>query len=227
MSLTRIATVALATLATLAPLAAGVGLSACGSSAGSTHSAGSDSRSAIVETVAGITSTVPITPTMMAGGYAKDDADGDNDDENGRQHKSTANDDAATLAEYGHPVAAAERRQIEAVVKRYYAAAVAGNGAVGCSLLFSSLAAALANGQSQSTPSGRAACAAAAAKMFDEKHQHWVSDEVATMVVPSVNVRGQFGLAVLGFHTQPEGKILVQREGHAWKLGALLDSEMP
>jgi hypothetical protein len=207
--------------------AVGVSVAACGSSAGPAGSTTTGSRSVSPEVVDGTTSTVPETAAMMAGGYLKADGDGDNDDENGHQRKGTVNDDEATLAEYGRAVGAAELREIEAIVKRYYAAAAAaGDGATACSLLSSSLAAALA-GQGQSAQSGPAACAAAASKVFTQQHQHFASEEVATMVVTSVHVKGQFGLAALGFHAVPEGKILLQRQGRAWKLGALLDSEMP
>lgn len=166
------------------------------------------------------------TKLAPPGGYLKADGDGDNDDDNGHQKKGTVNDDVTLLSYYGGTAPPADRQAITAVIKRYYAAAVAEDGMTACSLLHSSVALALAKGQSQATQAGKAACAAALAPLLKQQHKYLVAIEVPTMVVPVVHAKGDLGLAVLGFRSQPEGEILVEREGRAWKLGALLDSEL-
>ena len=112
------------------------------------------------------------------------------------------------------------------LVKSYYAAAAAGDATKACSLLVASFAAGLATSQVQSAPGTRGTCSASMSRLLRQLHQRLVADDIATMMVTSVHVKGKVGLAALGFRTMPEGEILVEREGHVWKIDALLDGEM-
>jgi hypothetical protein len=158
-----------------------------------------------------------------AGGYLKDDGDKDFDDVSS-YHGHPENDDRSILAPYGSRTSPADTSAVTTLVKRYYVAAAAGDGAQACSLLSSSLATGLAlGGSTQSTVSE---CAAPMSQLFKQQHQRLVAQEVATMVVVGVHVKGNTGLAVLGFKKMPESEITVVREDHAWKIDALFESDM-
>jgi len=164
-------------------------------------------------------------PVTTPGSYSRNDGDNDFDDARGYRDNSK-NDDRILFAAYGKRANPNDARAVTALVKRYYAAAAAGDGARTCSLLDSSLANALAPEQRQSAPAPREACARAISPLLRQQHQHLIADNVSTMVVTSVHVKGNLGLAALGFRTMPEGEIVVEREGKAWKVDALFDGAM-
>ncbi|MGC2374858.1 MAG: hypothetical protein WA484_13380 [Solirubrobacteraceae bacterium] len=157
-------------------------------------------------------------------GYLKDDGDADGDD--GQNPANAPNDDLAFLATYGHGASPADMRAVTTLVKSYYAAAAAGEAARACSLLDSTLAAGLASGQSQAPHGPRDRCAASMAPLLRQQHQRLTAEDPATMTVIGVHVKGNLGLAVLGFRTMPEAVIVVEREGSMWKIDALFDNNM-
>ncbi|MGA9876674.1 MAG: hypothetical protein WBQ21_12790 [Solirubrobacteraceae bacterium] len=161
-----------------------------------------------------------------SGSYLKKDGDKDFDDD-GPQKKVHTNDDAVLLAASGGEPGERTKQAITAVVKRYYAAAAAEDGATACSLLYSTLANAVASSQTVTASAGGKTCAAAMSLLYKQQHVQLAADNVATMLVTGVHVKGNLGLAVLGFRTMPEGEILVELEGGAWKIDSLLDSLMP
>jgi hypothetical protein len=196
---------ALLVLLTVALFGIGIGAAGCG------------------DTSKGGTTTVS-SVRVSAGGYLKKDGDIDFDDNH--RGKVLANDDIALLASSGPEADAADRSAVTAVVKRYYAAAAAENGAQACLLLDSSLAAALAVGGGRQASSGKT-CAGSLSAFYKQQHEQLADDEVATMAVTDVHIKGGLGLAVLGFRKMPEGEILLEREDGVWKIDSLLDSEMP
>jgi hypothetical protein len=201
-----------------------VGLAACG-----TASKGSPSTTQSSDaSTSGGTSTTASSGAVPPGGYRRDDGDKDNDDS--AHPDPREGDDQALLAEYGNEASGADKRAVAAVIKSYYAAAAGGEGAKACSLLYSSLAAglAVAPGQvaGQTTHGGGKTCAAAVSALFKLQHAQLVADDVATMMVLDLHVKGNLGLAVLGFRAVPRGEILVEREGGVWKVDALFNSEM-
>jgi hypothetical protein len=155
--------------------------------------------------------------TSTSGGYLKNDADKDTDDP-GHHVPGAKNDDLQLFAIYGTGASPADTRAIADLVKAYYAASYAGEGAKACSMLYSSLAAGL--GQS------RQDCTATMSRLLAQQHPHLVAENPASMLVLGVHVKGETGLAVLGFKTMPESNIVLQREGHAWKIDALFDTVM-
>jgi hypothetical protein len=194
-------------------------LTACGGSDKGRESAAKPSSAAD----AGAVAAGPATRAGSVGSYFKNDGDHDTDDD--RSYGKEAPDDArAVLAEYGSEAGQADERAIAALVKSYYAAAAAGDGAKACSLLTRSLAATLAESSGRSAGKG---CAAPLSRLFEQQHTHLLADDVATMVVTAVHIKGNAGLAVLGFRRAPEGSTIVEREGGAWRINALLDNEMP
>jgi hypothetical protein len=160
------------------------------------------------------------------GPYLKDDGDKDSDDERHRG-KRDDDDDRTLWAPYGNEATHIVRQEVTKLVRTYFAVAAGGDGEKACALLYGSLAAGLGEGQSQSVRSAGNACPMAVDRIFKERHQQLAADEVSTMVVTSVHVKGNFGLALLGFREVPEGAILIEREDNAWKIASALDSEIP
>lgn len=189
---------------------------ACGTSK-TAHTASQRSPTAV-------TSAAASAPSP--GGYSRNDGDADFDD-TASYHGSPANDDLALLARYGPRAGRADSSAVASVVKRYYAASASGDGATACSLLAASLAEAVAAGQSQpgNGASGHT-CAAAMSLLLSQQRERLREEDVATMTVIAVHVKGKLGLAVLGFRTAPESNIVLEREGRAWKIDALYGSEL-
>jgi hypothetical protein len=153
----------------------------------------------------------------QGGGYLESDKDEDEDDEG--PPLKTREDNLMPLA-YGKEASQADEQAITALVKRYYAVAAAGDGAKGCSLLYSTLATDLGEGQGPSAQT----CATAMSRVFKQQHRQLAADEVATMVVVDVRVKGNLAIATVGFRTQPVGRINLKREHHTWKINALIDT---
>jgi hypothetical protein len=164
----------------------------------------------------------PNSQTARSGGYLKLDGDTDTDDET---PSARGNDEGPLLASYGPLASPADTRAITALVKSYYAASVAGDATRVCSLLFVTLADGLA---AQPTAGGtHQTCAGPMSLLLDEQHRRLVAEDVPTMRVTTVRVKGKVGLAVLGFRKVPESQIILAREGHAWKIDALFGTYMP
>jgi hypothetical protein len=167
-------------------------------------------------------------PRMPASGpatrsYAKIDGDADADDQ--RPPGRHADDASPVLARYGPRARPEDARAIAALVKSYYRASLAGAATRACSLLSSSLAEGLSAAQ-RGSAEGRAGCAEPMGVLLTEQHRRLVSEEVSTMRVSSVHVKGDLGLAVLNFHRTPESVIVVEREGGTWRIDALVGTYM-
>jgi hypothetical protein len=168
----------------------------------------------------------PATTSGPAPVEAKADADKDNDigapydDKNNR-----------LAFAFGRPASPSEQRAITTLVKRYYAAALAENGARGCALLYSTLAEAAPEDDSREpgTPAymkGATTCREVLTKLFTHYHAQLAAEQ-PKLEVTRVRLEEHHGFAFLSFHTMPERRISVQREGHVWKLSQILDEELP
>ncbi|MGH2911044.1 MAG: hypothetical protein ACRDJ3_01065 [Solirubrobacteraceae bacterium] len=176
------------------------------------------------------TASVSTTTVTPPGGYLKRDGDGSYDDKGGNPYYAHhRDDDEIFLATYGREADRVDKRTITAMVKRYYAAAVAGEGAKACALLLPSLVKATVEVHGQVVNGSAAydsACAPIMTSMFKRQHQELLADEVATMRVLDVHVKRNMGVVVLGFRRVPERVILIAREGTNWMIDGLLDGEM-
>jgi hypothetical protein len=182
---------------------------------------GSSGPSASARAGAG-SSRATSTSSSAAGGYLREDGDEDADE------TSTAEgdqDDQTQLASYGPKAGPATTRAIANILRRYYAAAAAGDGDGACALLNAALAASLA---AAAGPTGKDAhtCAAGIAPVLAQQHQRLLAEQPATMTVIAVYAKGGLALATLGFKHAPESDILLTRAGSAWKIDALYDSLM-
>lgn len=189
---------------------------------------------ALVIAACGDTRTSPSTTSSSsaegsdtAAAYqAKADADKDNDI--GAPYDDKNNDRALN---FGHEAHEPEKRIIAALVKNYYAIALAGNGAKACSMIYSPLAESAAEDYGSSKPPGPpymkgTTCTAVLDGLFRHFHAQ-LTAEVPLLKVTRVRLIEHHGTAILSFGTMPEREILVIREGHVWRMDALLDRELP
>ena len=187
-----------------------VGTSACGNAY---KGAGSASR----------VSSTPKAPSASTQKETKADRDKDND---GSPDGDTNN----SLLDFGHAANAADSRTITALIKRYYAIAAAEDGAKACSMIYSSFAKSVPEDYGTSPPGPPYArgttCPAVLTRVFKHFHSR-IMVKLSKLDVFRVGIKGRQGVAVLHFGAMPEREITVAREGHTWKLDALVDSEVP
>ncbi len=155
------------------------------------------------------------------GGYLLSDGDIDPDD----QGKSP-NDNTPGIKAAGPPANGADRRTIAALVRDYYATALAGDGAKACLLLDSTLATAITVGGSGPRASGPSTCTAALSRLFKQQHNYLASEDPRTMVVTGVYLKNSEAIATLGFKTMPQSEILLEREHGMWKINAVFDDPL-
>jgi hypothetical protein len=122
-----------------------------------------------------------------------------------------------------------DRQAVTAVVKRYYAAALKGDGASGCAMIDPGLVRAipLDYGKLGAAYLQRAAhtCPAVMSLMFKHEHRK-LAGEVPQLHVMRVSVLGTAGVAILRFGKLHERFISVLREGSTWRIGSVLDGEL-
>lgn len=154
------------------------------------------------------------------------DRDGDSDNST---HSYYDKDDKAIL-DHGRPASAGEQHEIEALVKRYYAAAASENGAKACEMLYSTYAESVPEDYGTSPPGPAYArgstCAAVLTHVFSHKHDE-VASKLHVLHVARVRVLHRLGLAVLSFKGIPPSEMGVAREGKRWKVETLLDVKLP
>jgi hypothetical protein len=194
----------------------GVCVGACGNADKNTSSSSHPASTSTAATTASSATT-----------FAKVDADKDNDI--GAPYDDKNNND---VLKDGRPAGAADRRAITGLLERYYAVATAGNGAKACSMIVSTLSSSVVEdyGHGSSGPaylSGGKSCPAVMDLLFAQFHRQ-LAIELPKLEVAHVRLVGsRGGIAILSFGTLPEREISVVREGHVWKLAALLDNEVP
>jgi hypothetical protein len=172
------------------------------------------------------TTTVTTPSTDPAPVEATVDADHDND-------VGAAEDDRNnnSAVDFGHEARPAERRAIVALVKRYYAAALADDGTRDCSLLLSTIAEAAPNDNSREpgTPAymhGQTTCAGVLDKLFHHYHAQ-LAAEAPKLRVGHVRLEEHHGLVFLRFGALPERESSVIREGRVWKMSQIYDQAVP
>ena len=202
------------------------GVSACGEGGrGAAHASSGVPRSSFT------TSTEPGTPatyTRGPGGYVEGDEDGD---DISHSHKDA---DDRSVREYGHEAGELDLRAVTKLVKRYYQAGAAVDGARACTLIYRPVAEErdFANiaPKAYAEVSGSALfreknCREVESILFELNHRTLLLG-VGTVTVASLRVKDDHGIALLAFKTMPEREIAVEREHGRWTIDALLDSEL-
>jgi hypothetical protein len=209
-------------LALLAAVSLGAALTACGSTHSGTDSPAHSSPAATVPTT-----DTPTAPTDTTPAPAETKVDGDKDNDIGAPYDDTHNDGVFALT---HPPSSADARAITALIKRYYVLAAAENGAAACAMLYSTLAEVVPEDYGQSPPGQPymrgTTCAAVLTLLFKHFHAQ-LALELPKLRVRRIGLDGRNARALLSFGTLPERQISVDREGHSWRIDALLDSELP
>ncbi len=123
----------------------------------------------------------------------------------------------------------ANRQAITALVKDYYAAALAGDGARACSLLHRQLADSVAEdyGNQASSPELRGkTCPVVMSKVFRYRRGQPTSDIAGIEVTGVRIVDGDMAIALLRSPTMAVGETSLQREGGIWRMDQLLGSSL-
>ena len=192
----------------------GGGANACGSSS-------KDAASSTAHTTAGNT-----TALENAAPPPPSDRDEDSDSNSKGRYDS---DDTSVLS-FGHAASPLEKTQITALVQRYYTAAAAQNGAEACSLLYSTYAEATPEDYGTHPPGPAYAhgttCPQVLTAIFKHFHAQ-ITAKLPKLKVIHVRTRAHQGIVVLSFGTMPETEMHVLREGHTWKMLALIDTKLP
>lgn len=209
-----------------------IGLLACGGSGsgGSSNAAALEKKkieySKSVEKYGTSVSAAVAAEMRPAPLNAKVDADHDNDV--GSPSEDTNND---YVLNFGRPASAAERSAITALVKRYYATALAGDGARGCAMVSSTIAETAVEDDVREPGGppymhGLTSCAQVLHALFAHYHAQ-LAAELPKLQVTRVRLEEHHGFAFLRFGALSERKISVQRERHTWKMSQMYDEELP
>ncbi|MGA9876002.1 MAG: hypothetical protein WBQ21_09340 [Solirubrobacteraceae bacterium] len=216
-------------LALIATVTLAVGILACGGTSKKETSPARVSSNAATDTNAqtatgstttpAATATAPSTTTT--GDRPKDSNDEDSD---------SNSDDDLEVFDFGHAASPAQERTIVALVKHYYAASAAGEGATFCSLTFSLIAEAIVEDYGEAAgPAGLRGktCAVVETKALKLEHKQMAQD-AATLEVTGARVNGKKGLALLRFGAKAQPRYIpVRLEFGVWKIHAMSDSRMP
>lgn len=153
------------------------------------------------------------------------DADGDHDGVSGRRYDADENG----VVGFGSAADPQDATAVSALLRRYYSIAARGDGAIGCSLIYSVLAEAIVEDYGTSLGSRALkgdTCAVVMSKLFKQEHKE-LAKKAKTLRVNSVRVSGRRGIAILTFDGSTDRYISVQHERNRWKLDALLDVKFP
>jgi hypothetical protein len=210
-----------ALLALSAIAALGAGVTACGSAGKGAASTSSRSPNTTpTNTVAvtasnttpGITDTTATGSTQIAGLY-KDSNDGDND---------ANSDDDAYFLYYGHAPSKADQRAVIALVKGYFVAAAAADGAKACPLIYGIVAETIVEEYGELPEFSGSTCAVVMSKLFKHRHQQMAAD-LAGLEVTRVRLGGTRGYAFLYRGDVPAPFVLLHRESGSWKIESLFE----
>ncbi len=153
-------------------------------------------------------SSAPVRSSIAAAMHERD-GDGDNDSFG----MGSADTDRDAVLTDGPAAGPADRQAIVSLIRRYYAAAAAENGAKACTLTYSLFAESLVEehdrGKGAPSLSGDT-CRQIASKLFAQQHAQLVRD-LATLRVTTVQLRLKQGRAVVRFGVANEYLVQVQR----------------
>jgi hypothetical protein len=159
-------------------------------------------------------------------GDSDSSADKDNDNPTPESYRFPDKDDKATFA-YGHSPSAAGGRAIASIVKRYYAAASAGDGAAACSLLLPSLARSVPEDYGKSAGLSYLLGAKTCKMVLSMLFQHFHSQLAEAIQVVEVRVMGSSAQVVLSSKTMPASNIFLLRQSNSWKVEEILGQPLP
>jgi hypothetical protein len=155
------------------------------------------------------------------------DEDGDFDSS---QRRGGYDKDDLGVTRSGRAANPGERRAIAALVRSYYVAAAAENGAAACLLIDRPLAENFPRSLAGAGPSylrGGKTCSGIMSKLFAQNHLQMAAYS-RRLKVSEIRLKGRYGVAVLEFGSLPRREIELFRDEHgSWKLYAVVDRELP
>jgi hypothetical protein len=219
-------------LALLTVTLLGLGVTACGdTSAGSNASSNADGEggSAATQRYLNDGDNDPHNDNDYDDLYGKK-TDEDSDEPEDRMNPENGNyhdKDDGDIVDYGHVADASEEQAVTALVKRYYAVAVAGDGAKACGMIAPAFAKAIPEDYGQAPgPSylrGGKTCQAVMSLLF--KHVH--RELTGAIKVTGVRVAGSQAYAFLGSSTMFASYIVARRRHGVWTIDGLLGGPLP
>ncbi len=154
---------------------------------------------------------------------------GDDSDDN-LQGWSVYDRDDLYIVEYGKKASSVDMHEMAVVVGRYFADAVAADGAKACGLIYSKFAEAIPEDYGTSPPGppglrGKT-CAEVMRKFFIQKH-HVLVQEERKLDVAGARTERLSGIALLGGGPPPIRHYLEMHLEHGrWKVDAMMDPEL-
>jgi hypothetical protein len=145
--------------------------------------------------------------------------------ENDRDNDYDHNDDDSQTVHYGHAAGAADERSSVALVRRYFAAAAAADGARACALLVPLVAESIAEEAVGSTVLHGKTCPTVASELFTREHRQ-LEQKRSALEVYAVRVNGNRGVILIEFPTiGRELRQIAERRIHgAWRIAELYDT---
>ena len=131
--------------------------------------------------------------------------------------------DDGEIGRFGYPAGAAEKRAIVALVRRYYAAAAAQDGAEACALTSPGRADSIPEDWGPTYLPGAKTCATVLTAVFKRLHNQ-VSEPV---YVTGVRVDGDRAYALVGSTAMPASVTQAQRARGVWKIDRVLATPLP
>jgi hypothetical protein len=219
-----------------------LGTTACGGASKSSHLASRTTSTTIAyPTDNGATTTSGQHYLNDGDAEKKDDGDLDNregnhedgDADSSEEYETTYDNgdyhdsDDGPILNFGRAASVGEKQAIMPLVKRFYTAAVHGDGAAACSIMLPSLARSVAGAYGQSSgPSylrGGESCAAIMSLLF----AHFRAKLAGEIGVTNVLVKGNMAFVLIGSMTMPASYLPVEREDGHWWIAALIGRALP
>jgi hypothetical protein len=159
------------------------------------------------------TSSNPPNRGYSLSGYPISDRDNDGDH----------NDDDGHVLDFGHLASPSDRQASVALVKSYFAAAAAEDGAKACSLLVPAIAESVVEDYGHTEGLTGTTCAMVLSKLF-KQHHRLLAVKSSNLEIMRVGIEGTRALVAMNFSKIPEARQITERRvGSTWRIVDLLD----
>lgn len=126
---------------------------------------------------------------------------------------------------FGQPASDVDTNAVAIVVKRYYAAVQANDGAKACAQIARTMARAIPEDVGPLAQHHKS-CAVVMSRFFKERSGRPTAN-VAAIEVTSVRIKGDQAIALLRSPAMHAGELTMRREGKVWKVSDLIGSVLP
>lgn len=147
------------------------------------------------------------------------------DDDGDSRETTTFDADDHYALQIGRAASASDRRDIAALVERYYQAISTGDGTTACSLLFRIFAETLPETTNPPNDHREESCAEIVSQVVAPLHRRLVA-EAKSLKVIGVRVKGLRAWAIMRFGPKSVRRIEIFREGARWKVSTVIDKPL-